>query len=340
MNTPVSIFANLLQTKLAQYGSNILFEKNFVCLLRDWTGNKFADETELFLLALHGGVAKQIRDIPKKTHKEVRNIAERFSVDYFLQETKALETVCLLVLLLHGKVLTFPRLENEALYMLWRKQPPMGQALPQKEISIYGGAFTNSKRRNVILGAYMIMESPVSQSEYWDIMDDNPSYTVGAGLPVEGVHWYAAVDFCNRKSLRENRLLCYAIDKVHPDSNNLSPLDLYRWKVDLLAGNNGWRLPSADEWEYAYKINAAFSTNSSLKEWCWDFAGDLFGTKFYDHLRTVISYNKRRGVPQRDAEAAQGDGYRINVNKNRTNYGFMCFSYAGNYGLRLARSIV
>jgi hypothetical protein len=77
--------------------------------------------------------------------------------------------------------------------------------------------------------------------------------------------------------------------------------------------------------------------STGLKEWCWDFCGSLFGTKLYHNERVSFSFTKR-GRIEKLFEGAEGTGRRINVNINNTNYGEPCFAYAGNYGLRLARS--
>jgi hypothetical protein len=173
--------------------------------------------------------------------------------------------------------------------------------------------------------------------EYWAISGGNPSYTQGAALPVEGINWYAAVDFCNQKSAEENMQCAYSIDKLTPDPENLSPLDLLRWQVKQVPGAKGWRLPGAGEWEHAYKTSALFTMSAGLKEWCQDFCGGLSGTKFYHNERVCFSFSKR-GRVEKLFEGAEGMGCRINANGNKTNYGEVCFSYAGNYGFRLARS--
>jgi hypothetical protein len=324
---------------LAWHGREVLQDSRLVNMLHDWTRNEFADESELFLLAVNSGAAEQIRHTHKVSPKAVWEIAARFSEDYCIQNDRALETISLLVSLIRGKAPLVYVNNNEHLHTRWRKQKPAGEPGRKNSIiDINGGTFKNSDGKTITLSPYSIMDAPVSQLEYWSVAGDNPSYVVGAEYPVDGVHWYAALDFCSQKSIREEIVPCYVIDKTNPDGNNLSPLDLYRWKVVWLPSTKGWRLPTAGEWEYAYKISAAFTVNAGLAEWCWDFSGDLFGSRFYENIRVAFVLKKRQGRLEKLRAPAQGEGCRINVNKHRTNYGEKCFSYAGNYGFRLARS--
>jgi hypothetical protein len=354
MNTYSVNFVDLLQDMLARHGREILRTGHFsqtgglrpvsfsklANMLHDWTQNKFADESALFLLAVKSGAAEKVFRVKKMSRETAWKIAAQFAHDYCIREDKALETIGLLVILIHTdydpKKAPFQFDINERMYTLWRRKKPAGESAQEnKVIDIKGGT----------IPPYLIMQTPVTQQEYWSVTGANPSYTTGgdhgqAQLPVDGVHWYAAVDFCNQKSIGEKLSPCYAIDKTNPDADNLSPMDFLRWKVEWLPGTKGWRLPTAAEWEYAYKTCASFTVNAGLEEWCWDFSGTLFkASQFYNNTRVVFTINQRSGRPEELHDAsAQGDGCCFNVNKNRTNYGGVCFSYAGNYGFRLARS--
>jgi hypothetical protein len=242
----------------------------------------------------------------------------------------------LLALLIHQKEISLD--DDESLYMRQRREKPPGEYTSEdRMIYFHKSTYINSDGTVISLSPYSIMRAPLTQAAYWAISGDNPSYTQGAGLPVEGVDWYRALDFCNRKSEKEHTQCAYAIDKLTPDPENLSPLDPLRWKVEQVPGAKGWRLPSAGEWEHAYKTSALFTMSAGLKEWCQDFCGSLFGTKFYHNERVCFCFT-RRGRIEKLFEGAEGTGCRINVKGNKTNYGEPCFSYSGNYGFRLARS--
>ena len=74
----------------------------------------------------------------------------------------------------------------------------------------------------------------VTQAEYRNVTNTNPSVNVGDQLPVDNVSWWDAIRYCNQRSEREGLEPCY----------NLSTGSCDRSK-------NGYRLLTDAEWAYA-----------------------------------------------------------------------------------------
>ena len=127
--------------------------------------------------------------------------------------------------------------------------------------------------------------------------------------PMQTVSWEDAVMFCNWLSAKHRLDKCYEIDPL-TDPRKSGSIALQRFNVKLLR-SDGFRLPTADEWEYAcrartttvfssgdddeslkkYAVFAASTTNAcgsklcnpwglydmhgNVYEWCWDAEGSF-----------------------------------------------------------------
>jgi formylglycine-generating enzyme required for sulfatase activity len=127
---------------------------------------------------------------------------------------------------------------------------PSARPAPADFVYIQGGTFimgspaseperdSDEVQHTVTVGGFYMAKHEVTQREWQEIMGTNPSNFRGDNLPVEMVSWYDAIEYCNRRSLKEG----------------LTPA--YRGSGDSITCNfsaSGYRLPTEAEWEYAAK---------------------------------------------------------------------------------------
>ena len=157
--------------------------------------------------------------------------------------------------------------------------------------------------------AFYMCDHEVTQKEYQDIMGANPSKfknnpdkgEIQENRPVERVCWFDAIEYCNKRSIKEGLTPCYkANDSTDTSKWGIEPTaDTGKWgrkptmtiskeynytrststwfDVECDWNANGYRLPTNLEWEYAASagnnldkdVYSGTDDESKLADYAW-----------------------------------------------------------------------
>ena len=237
-------------------------------------------------------------------------------------------------------------------------------------IKVEGGVFKYRDTVECEVSDFYLGQYQVSQQLWEKVMGNNLHKRFhGKGLPMENISWYDCVEFCNRLSELGGLEKVYQIDKSRKDPHNTSNVDYLKWTVISNFEANGYRLPTATEWEYAarggkyakgseyvgsailnevgwYQKNShretqvvgiqlpnelgLYNLSGNVWEWCWDWRGNYPPKRIKDYR------GPKRG---RSRVLRGGSWYNAAEDCRVSNRRYSYPDYRDDdYGFRLART--
>ncbi len=122
---------------------------------------------------------------------------------------------------------------------------------------------------------YSIGKTEVTQKLYELIMGENPSEFKGKNNPVENVSFFDAIYFCNKLSMMYGLECVYILDGKTDVSRwgytpNKGEIPYYE-NISFFKENNGFRLPTPEEWSYSAKggQNFKYAGSDNPDEVAW-----------------------------------------------------------------------
>ena len=210
--------------------------------------------------------------------------------------------------------------------------PPAGFVLIKGGTFVMGAPASEGERfdfekydevqHSVTVSSFYMSKYQVTQKEYREVMGKNPSNFKGDNLPVDSVTWYDALEYCNKRSIKEGLTPVYTIKagSIASDGAYISEEENITWNRKA----NGYRLPTEAEWEYACRAGTTtpFNTGNSITTKQANYDGSV-----YDDNGNV-SYNNKRDKPTPVGSFAPNPWGLYDIHGNVDEW---CWDWYGDY---------
>jgi len=225
--------------------------------------------------------------------------------------------------------------ENVPEDMIFIKGGTFIMGSPENETDIKWG-YPTQPQHQVTVSSFYMGKFEVTQKQFEEIMGYNPSRFKGENLPVERVMWRGAIEYCNRRSVKEGFEPVY---ELFPKGNFANVYMHPDFSVKLNRKAIGYRLPTEAEWEYACRAGttSAFNIGDTItgnqanygKNYTYSSEGTPGGIPVFNEATTKIYVDGDVATTVVGSFPPNNWG----LYDMHGNVAEMCWDFAGNYSI-------